>query len=109
MTLRRTRRVVAPCLVLLALAGCGRPKDEQAVHAASAGGSTASTAPTTSALNAGTGGVGSPVPGLSPAELRAAVEAPSTVAARRVTGPVAEQVTAAGTRVWRVRIPGHFA
>jgi hypothetical protein len=48
------------------------------------------------------------VAGLSPAELRQVVTAPPSIATRAVTGPVAEQVTVAGRKVWRVRIPGHF-
>jgi hypothetical protein len=49
------------------------------------------------------------VDGLTAAELRSVVAAPSPSAAgRRRTGPVAEQVAVGGRTVWRITIPGTY-
>jgi hypothetical protein len=68
---------------------------------------TAEPAPTTTTLPEPDGGAPSPVAGLTAAELRAAVEAPSSATTRAATGPTAERVSLGdGRTVWRVRIPG---
>jgi len=67
------------------------------------------TPPATTSTLPGTASGASPVPGLSAADLRAAVVAPSTGARARLSGPVAEQVRLpSGASVWRVRLPGAF-
>lgn len=123
----RRRRAVAPLVLVLALAACAHQAPEAvrtgsdpsaasgpteaspttaAVPVTTA--TTASSVPTPTVAGSAGAPAASPVDGLTPAELRTAVEAPASVSTRAVSGPVAERVVVGGRSVWRVRIPGSF-
>lgn len=115
----RSGRLVAPLLLIVTLAACGRAASSpEPVHAGAPAGST--TAPTTTQTTTApaptttiAGGAGtpdpSPVANLTPTDLRRVVEAPGRRSTRSLAGPAADRVTVSGRAVWRVRIPGRFA
>lgn len=106
MTSRTLRRTLAPCFLLLALAACGRSPSGEPVQAGAAGAAAGATSTTVGSSPK----VASSVTGLSPLQVREAVQAVVPATTRRATGPVAEPVALAGGRtVWRVRLPGRFA
>ena len=97
------RSALAGALLALVLASCSRSAPSSNVTAGSAAGE-----PTTTVV-AVTADGDSPVAGVSPSALRAAVEQPAPASSRALRGAVAERIVLAdGTALWRIRIPGPF-